>query len=93
MHSSVSRRIKRLEQQAGITAEPPPIVIIFLEDAAEHQGQKWRRKPDESENGFQNRVMDDIEALGHKGRFLNLCFTDKPINPPTRIAEQIGFQE
>jgi hypothetical protein len=87
MHSGTFKRLRALEEHAGITTEPPPIVIVSFGDYVEYRGrtsQRWDRQEDETDNALQSRVMDDLEASGHRGKFIWLCFTDKPTSPPIR---------
>jgi hypothetical protein len=77
MRRSICQRIARLEERAGITSDPPPILIIFFKDYVERAGQRFERAPAESEGDFRNRVIRDLRAAGSKQRIISICFTDR----------------
>jgi hypothetical protein len=50
MRRDILRRIERLEQVAGITAKPLPIIFFHFIDGANHaksDGLEWHREPEE----------------------------------------------
>jgi hypothetical protein len=83
----VSRRIQRLEKEAGIN--PTPIPNIFLhfigkKDAvpnyAEAKGLKWERQNAETDAAFKARIISDLTSRGHKPPFLVYMEDNAPLN-------------
>jgi hypothetical protein len=65
----MSKRIERLEQQAGITATPPPNVFFCFADPeiADHApcaDRTWQRKPGEQGREFEARILVELELAG-----------------------------
>jgi len=77
-NSLLQRRLTRLEAQAGMNAEPPPLVIVsYVEpngqfggapcesDRAEANGHAWRREPGETSQDFESRVIANLPKREH----------------------------
>jgi hypothetical protein len=68
MRRDISRRIERLEQTAGTSANPLPILFFHFTknkttsaaNRAESNGRKWQREPGEGAEDFQARVVADL---------------------------------
>jgi hypothetical protein len=65
MRRDISRRIKRLEQTAGIGVAPLPIVFMSfgIGNHAEYDGRKWHRRTDEGEAQFHVRIAADLASV------------------------------
>jgi hypothetical protein len=69
MRSSISRRLRQLEQKANIHDAPQPVILVTFvspgkpcqSSRAECDDQVWERAPRETEEDFQNRVCESLE--------------------------------
>jgi hypothetical protein len=65
MHRNILRRIERLEQTAGTSANRLPILFFHFTknkttnaaNRAQSNGRKWQREPGEGAEDFQARVV------------------------------------
>jgi hypothetical protein len=68
MRRDISRRVERLEQAAGNSAKPLPILFFHFTknkttsaaNRAESNGRKWQREHGEEAEDFQARVVADL---------------------------------
>jgi hypothetical protein len=80
MIKKLHRRLARLEEAAGINQPSPPNLffhfvsrksgIMNIAARAECKGHEWRRATDETQERFQNRIINDLESLGNRPPFL-----------------------
>jgi hypothetical protein len=73
MRRDVSKRIERLEQEAGITATPPPNVFFYFADPGDHAqfgDRVWDRKQGEQGKEFEARILAELETAGCKPPFV-----------------------
>jgi hypothetical protein len=73
MRSNISRRLKQLEQKARIHEAHPVIFVSFVSPGQPHQSsraecddQAWERIPRETEEDFEQRVVENLRR--HKDR-------------------------
>jgi len=77
MRRDFSRRIERLEQVAGITAEQLPIVLFYFGDRANHaksDAREWHRRPDEEQADFEARIVSDPAFADRRRGFVVWLF-------------------
>jgi hypothetical protein len=77
MRRDISRRIERLEEVAGITAKPLPIVLFYFGDGANHaksDGREWHRRPNEEQTEFEARIVSDPALADRRRGFVVWLF-------------------
>jgi hypothetical protein len=80
MRRDIARRIERLEQRAGINADPPPanIFLCFTDDQTANHAtsgeREWQRRPDEEQLEFEDRIVADLKAAHDTPPFAVMLF-------------------
>jgi hypothetical protein len=80
IRKTLQHRLARLEDAARIHQPSPPNLflrfvgrrpsIMDVSGRAECKGHEWRRATDETQERFQNRIINDLESLGNRPPFL-----------------------
>jgi hypothetical protein len=76
MRRDILRRIERVEQRAGISDTPPPIVILKFANPGDEchralvNDREYHREPYETEEQFERRVFADMRERNEQPRGL-----------------------
>jgi hypothetical protein len=78
MRHDIPRRVARLEQAVGISAEPLPIVFMHFGGPSNHASSgdhEWHRRPDEEQEEFKARIVSDSAFADRKRGFVVWLFS------------------
>jgi hypothetical protein len=88
MRRSISQRVERLEQHAGITRDPVPnIFVLFPEserkpgnaiDPRHRYGHDWKIQADETSDEYHTRISAQLMVEGENPPFIFLIFAYPP---------------
>jgi hypothetical protein len=88
MRRDVCRRIKQLEERAGVSLEPTPSAFILFPDSEWNPGNvidshyryghQWKRRNNEEPDQYHARISAQLLKEGQKPPFIFLIFADPP---------------